>query len=99
MRLPSVPKATGVGIVWGLLAILCRLALTPWPELFVIPYVLALAGTFLCGAYVLLATWYDAARHPRRGARIAPIRGFDVLAGLLLTVVPLWSLWPFLGLL
>ena len=96
MRLPSVPRATATGFACAAGAILLWLAVTGWPELFVIPYVVALAATFLCGAYVLLATAYDAWRNPRRGVRIRPIRGFDLFAGLILAGPALWTLWPFL---
>jgi hypothetical protein len=97
MKLPSVPQATASGVVCGCAAVLFWLAVTGWPATFVIPYTLALAATLLCGGYVLLATCFDWALNPRRGTRIRPIRGFDLFVGLLLTALPLWSLWPFLG--
>jgi hypothetical protein len=95
--LVSVPKAIGAGAACGLFAILLWVAFTFWPSLFVLPYVIALAATAVCGAFVLLATWRDTYRNPRRGVRIRPIRGFDVAAGLLLTVPTTWALLPFLG--
>lgn len=97
--MPAVPKAIGAGVVAGLAALLLWLALQGWPRLFVLPYVIALAATAMCGSYVLLATWYDSYRHPRRGIRIRPIRGFDVAAGLLLAGPSIWALSPFLRLL
>ncbi len=67
-----------------------------WPRAFVIPYVLALAVTVTCGAYILLATWYDSYRNPRRGSRIRPIRGFDIVSGLLLAGLGGGAIHPFL---
>ena len=95
-RTISVPGATGVGAVAGGAALLLWVAHTYWPRAFVIPYVLALALTVSCGAYVLLATWYDSYRNPRRGSRIRPIRGFDIVSGLLLVGLGGWGIYPFL---
>lgn len=95
-RTLSVPGATGAGAVAGAVALLLWIGYTYWPRTFVIPYVLALALTVLCGAYVLLATWYDSYRNPRRGSRIRPIRGFDIAAGLLLAGLGGWGIYPFL---
>jgi hypothetical protein len=67
-----------------------------WPRVFVVPYVVALTVTAACGAYILLATWYDSYRNPRRGSRIRPIRGFDIVVGLLLAGLAGWALYPFL---
>ncbi len=92
----SVPRATGAGAVSGAAALLLWVGYTYWPGTFVIPYVVALAITVACGAYILLATWYDSYRNPRRGARIRPIRGFDIACGLLLAGLGGWALHPFL---
>ncbi len=96
MNYASVPRATGLGAVAGLAAILLWLAYSGAPETFVLPYVAALCVTALCGAYILFATAYDSYRNPRRGVRIRPIRGFDIVAGLLLAAPALWALYPFL---
>lgn len=91
----SVPKAIGAGVACGAAALLAWLGFTFWPELFVLPYVVALAATASCGIYVLVATLRDSYRNPRRGVRIRPIRGFDIVAGLLLAGPAIWALWPF----
>lgn len=96
MNLISVPKAIGAGAACGVAAILAWVGFTFWPDIFVLPYVVALAATAACGSFVLLATLRDSYRNPRRGVRIRPIRGFDVAAGLLLTVPTTWALVPFL---
>jgi hypothetical protein len=96
IRALSVPRITAAGAVAGGCAMLLWVAYSWWPRGFVIPYVAALAVTFFCGAYVLLATWYDSYRNPRRGARIRPIRGFDIVSGLLLAGLGGWAILPFL---
>jgi glycerol uptake facilitator-like aquaporin len=93
---PTVPKAIGLGAGAGAAAVLLWIVQGTAPGLLVLPYVVALAVTALCGAYILLATWYDSYRNPRRGVRIRPIRGFDIAAGLLLTAPAIWALYPFL---
>ena len=95
-RALSVPRVMGAGIVSGGIALLLWVAYSRWPEIFVIPYFLALAVTFACGAYILLATWYDSYRNPRRGSRIKPIRGFDIAVGLLLAGLAGWGIHPFM---
>jgi hypothetical protein len=96
MKIATIPHAIGTGIAAGAAAILLWIVYARTPSLVVIPYVLALAVTALCGAYILLVTWYDSYRNPRRGVRIRPIRGFDIASGLLLAVPALWALSPFL---
>jgi len=96
MRALSVPRVTGAGVVAGAAALILWIAHIAWPQAFVIPYVVALAITALSGAYILLATWYDSYRNPRRGTRIRPIRGFDIAVGLLLAGGAGWGIYPFL---
>lgn len=93
---PTVPRAIALGAGAGGAALLLWIAYSSAPGLFVLPYVAALALTAACGAYILLATWIDSYRNPRRGVRIRPIRGFDIAAGLLLAAPSLWALYPFL---
>ena len=95
-RAISVPRVMGAGVVAGLIALLLWVAYDWWPRTFVIPYVAALAVTVACGAYILLATWYDTYRNPRRGSRIRPIRGFDIATGVLLAGLGGYALHPFL---
>lgn len=92
----SISRASGLGFVAGAAAALMWVAYAFWPEPFVLPYVIALCVTAACGLYVLVATYVDSRRNPRRGARIRPIRGFDVAVGLLLAGVAGWALLPFM---
>jgi hypothetical protein len=96
MRLATVPRAIGFGVGAGAAALLLWVLHLNWPRIFVVPYVLALMATAACGIFILLVTWYDSYRNPRRGVRIRPIRGFDIVTGLLLAVPSLWGLYPFL---
>lgn len=96
MKFATIPKAIGAGVASGALAILLWVGFSFRPDWFVLPYVGALAATALCGAYVLLVTWCDGYRNPRRGTRIRPIRGFDMVAGLLLAGPATFALYPFL---
>ena len=94
---PTVPRAIGAGAAAGAASLLLWIAYRGAPEVFVLPYVIALAVTAACGAYILIATWADSYRNPRRGVRIKPIRGFDIAAGLILAGPALWSLYPFVA--
>ena len=96
MRALTVPKAITAGLSCGAASILLWFALLIWPRWFVLPYVAALSATAAAGLYILFATWVDSQRRPRRGARIKPIRGFDIAVGLLLAIVSIWALRPFL---
>lgn len=95
-RFGSVPRVTAFGVGAALLALLLWIATSHRPETFVIPYVAALATTAACGLFILLATILDSINNPRRGARIRPIRGFDVAVGTMLAGPSLWALTPFL---
>jgi len=71
-----------------------------WPliynPLFAAVFIGGLAIAGVCGAYILLLTWYDSYRNPRRGARIRPIRGFDIAAGIILLGLSAYGLYPVL---
>ena len=95
-RFASVPRVTAAGAVAALAALLMWVLYGRWPETFVLPYVLALVVTAGCGLFILFATITDRLSNPRRGVRIRPIRGFDVVVGVLLAGPSLWALSPFL---
>ena len=61
---------------------------------------LFLAGSIvagLCGLSVLLLTAFDIIFHPRRGARIRPVRAFDIVLGLGLVALSLLQLQDYAG--
>lgn len=96
-RYGFVPRVTAYGAGAALAALLLWFAFGQWPETFVIPYVIALVATAMCGLLILAATLADTVNNPRRGVRIRPIRGFDVVVGVLLAGPSLWALSPFLS--
>lgn len=96
----TIQRASGVGIVAGLLALLLAAALAGWPEALFYPYVALLALTAFCGASIL---WITAADVKTRGTsgRMRPIRGFDLAIGCALLLPALYGFWligPELGL-
>lgn len=95
MAAPRLSKAVSTGIWIGLATLAIWALYLGWPESFVLPYVAALLVTAMAGLYILLATAYDSYRNPRRGARIKPIRGFDIAVGILLAGPAIWGLHPF----
>ena len=92
-------RASGAGVVCGLLAILIAGLFSTSGDL-LYPYTALLALTALCGASVL---WITASDMRTRGTsgRMRPIRGFDAALGLALLLPSLYALslvWPQLGL-
>jgi len=96
----TIQRASGVGVVSGLAAILIAGLFSTAPDGLLYPYALLLALTALCGASVL---WITASDMRTRGTsgRMRPIRGFDAALGLALLLPSLYALslvWPELGL-
>ncbi len=85
------------GIVLGLAA----LALANWAEESLLyPYAALVLLTFLCGASILWIIYRDM-RARERGARVRPIRMFDLALGLAIagpSAYALWKLGPAFGL-
>ena len=91
LKIWTIRDALAVGIVAGLVAMIL------WPVYaasndFLLPFLMALAITGFCGLSVLCITVIDLALHRRRGARLVPIRVFDILLGLLLAIPSLIEL-------
>ena len=82
----TIPRASGLGVVAGLVSVLLWQAYVAWQEPVRLPYLAALAITALCGASILLLTAADMLFHRRRGRRIRPVRAFDIALGLLLAL-------------
>lgn len=96
----TVGRASGLGILAGLAAILLSFLYRAWPETLGPAYLTALAATALCGLSILLMTMRDTVRNPRRGSRVRPLRAFDVALGVALlgpATWTAWHLWPELG--
>ena len=95
----TLPRASGVGLVFGIGAILLA-GLFDTSGSLLYPYAALLAATALCGASVL---WITASDMRTRGTsgRMRPIRGFDAALGLALLLPSLYALSqaaPLLGL-
>ena len=94
----TIQRATVVGALSGLAALLLSIAYGSWAELVLYPYALLLALAFLSGASILLITFLDM-RARERGAQVRPIRMFDVAAGIVIaapSAYALWLVWPLL---
>lgn len=92
----TIGRASGVGTVAGLIALIL------WPIYAKVqapaywPFVGALAVTGFCGLSVLLITAGDLIRR-KRGRALRPVRGFDIAFGLLLAAPSLMALESLLG--
>jgi len=77
-------RAVGFGASLGLLALIL------WPfafhALLLWPFLLFAAASGLCGIAILAMTAADWRFHRPRGARIRPVRVFDLLLGLFLVL-------------
>ena len=94
----TIQRATWIGIVAGLGALLLSAAFGSWAEALLYPYAALLALAFLCGASILWITFMDM-RARQRGIQVRPIRMFDVVAGLIIvapSAYALWRVWPLL---
>ena len=100
MRSWTLQRATNVGIVIGLAALVTAVFFDVWPEGLLYPYAVLLVATALCGASIL---WITASDMRTRGTsgRMRPIRSFDVAVGVALLLPSLYALklvWPELDL-
>ena len=96
----TIQRATGVGIVCGLAAILIAGMFSLRRDGLLYPYAGLLAATALCGASILWITAFDMRARGTSG-RMRPIRGFDVAVGLALLAPSIYALslvWRDLGL-
>ena len=95
----TVQRASGLGIVVGLIAAVTAAVYGSWPEGILYPYSMLLALTAFCGASILWITMVDMRTHAR-GGRVRPIRAFDVAIGLVLVLPSIYALrrlWPEFG--
>lgn len=93
----TVQRATGTGMVAGLAALLLWVAYAAYPQTLRLPFGIALAATAACGLSILWISAVDAVRNSR-GARLVPIRTFDVAVGLLFAGPSLLALEALFGL-
>ena len=96
----TIQRASGVGVVCGLAALLIAGLFSTTRDGLLYPYAALLAATALCGASILWITAFDI-RDRGTSGRMRPIRGFDLALGLALLAPSLYALalvWPTLGL-
>jgi hypothetical protein len=96
----TIQRATGVGVLCGLAAILVAGFFELRRDGLLYPYAALLAATAVCGASILWITLFDMRSRGTSG-RMRPIRGFDAAVALALMVPSLYGLsliWPELGL-
>jgi hypothetical protein len=96
----TIQRATVIGIVCGIAAILAVGLLGTSSDTRLYGYAALLAVTALCGASILWITVFDMRARGTSG-RMRPIRSFDAAIGLALLLPSLYALsliWPELGL-
>jgi hypothetical protein len=87
----TLGRASGVGASAGLLALVLWPFWGEHPDTLVWPFVAAAAVAGLCGLSILLITALDIVTH-RRGRRMRPVRGFDIVLGVALVALSLAQL-------
>ena len=87
----TIQRASGVGVLSGLVALLIAGLSSTSRDGLLYPYVLLLAVTALCGASILWITAFDI-RDRGTSGRMRPIRGFDLALGLALLAPSLYAL-------
>ena len=88
----TIHQVSGVGCAAGLAALLLWPLYAGWPEVALLPFIAALSVAAACGMAMLWMTLVDLKRRSGRGSRLRPIRVFDVILGLLLSVPSLVEL-------
>jgi hypothetical protein len=85
----TIGRASGIGAVAGLAALLLWLFERAYGDPLVPPLRVAAAIAGLCGLSILLITAIDLVFHRRRGKRVRPLRVFDVALGAALVILGL----------
>ena len=85
LRAWTIGRATGIGAAAGLVALVLWPLYAAYQEPVRIAFIAALAVAAFCGLSILLITGADVLTQ-KRGASIRPIRAFDVVLGLALSV-------------
>ena len=81
----TIPRATGLGITAGIVALILWPLYAAWQEPLLWPFIAVLAVTAFCGLSILLITLKDIYSRTR-GTIMQRIRIFDIVLGLLLAV-------------
>ncbi|MGZ8337678.1 MAG: hypothetical protein ACXWUP_03025 [Allosphingosinicella sp.] len=91
LNLWTIPRASGVGIVCGVAAILVVGLLGSSGPFLLYLYAALLVATVICGASILWITAFDMRARGTTG-RMRPIRTFDIALGLALLLPSLYAL-------
>lgn len=87
----TIQRASGVGVLCGLAALLIAGLFSTSREGLLYPYAALLGVTALCGASILWITAFDI-RDRGTSGRMRPIRGFDLALGLALLAPSVYAL-------
>lgn len=82
----TIHQVTGAGCAAGFAALLFWPVYAIWPDIGRLPFIAALAIAAGCGVAMLVMTLRDLKHRSGRGSRLRPIRAFDIILGLLLSV-------------
>ena len=77
----TIGRASGIGAIAGLAALLLWLLERAYGDPFVPPLYVTAATAGVCGVSILAITAADLVFHRRRGERVRPLRVFDVALG------------------
>ena len=88
----TVKRATGLGVIAGLAALILGLFVDAWPGPLRMPFLVACVVAAFCGLSILWITAVDRFRYGRRGDRLIPLRVFDVALALFLALPSLWAI-------
>lgn len=87
----TIRRATGIGIIAGLAALILWPVYAAYQESVLVPFLAALLVAAFCGMSILMITCADMVLH-RRGESLRPVRAFDIILGLALAVPSLIQL-------
>jgi hypothetical protein len=87
----TISRATGVGITAGITALILWPIYAAYQERVLWAFIVTLAIAAFCGVSILAITAADMLLR-RRGERLRPVRAFDLVIGLALTVPSLIQL-------
>jgi len=88
----TITQAMRVGLLAGLVALILWPAYAIFQNPLRLPFAASLATLAFCGLSILVITVADLLFHRPRGKRLRPIRVFDIVLGLLMTVPGLMTL-------
>lgn len=87
----TIGRATGIGLTAGLLALVLWPVYAAYQERVLWPFLACLGVAAVCGFSILLMTGLDILLR-KRGQRVRPVRAFDVVIGLGLSIPALLQL-------